>query len=44
MKQASEKPMRKAIKTIRMELGLMNASKAVSPLLAAVGMERKVRK
>ena len=44
MKQASEKPMRKAIKTMRAEFGLRKASVLVSPMLAELGMVRKVRK
>ena len=44
MKQASEKPMRKAMKTMRTEFGLTKASILVSPMLASLGMVRKVRK
>ena len=44
MKQASEKPMRKAVKTMRREFGLTKASILVSPMLAELGMVRKVRK
>ena len=44
MKQASENPMRKAVKTMRTEFGLTKASSLVSPMLAELGMVRKVRK